>query len=66
MKYLKKIVGFCLLFSICLLLCSALPGKASLLDDLKQQIQEKEAEIKQLEEQAKKKPNKRRTLFKIN
>ena len=53
MKFTKTIIIFCLLFSISGFLFF-LPqlSKASLLDDLKQQIKEKEAEIKQLEEQA--------------
>lgn len=49
MKYLQKIVIFFLLF----ILMTPQVVRASLLDDLKQQIKEREAEIKQLEEQAK-------------
>lgn len=49
MKDLKKISIFFLLF----MLIIPLIARASLLDDLKQQIKDKEAEIKQLEEQAK-------------
>ncbi len=49
MDYFKKSIIFCLIFSLLLPVLS----QADILDDLKQQIQEKEQEIKQLEEQAK-------------
>ncbi len=47
MKYLKKIIIFCLFFILL-----ATNVNAGLLDDLKKQIEEKGEEIKQLEEQA--------------
>jgi len=54
MKYFRIISILCLLFFITgLLFCPISSSKASALDDLKQQITDKEAEIKQLEEQAK-------------
>lgn len=54
MKYFRTIGILCFLFFIIgLLFYPASSSKASVLDDLKQQIRDKEAEIKQLEEQAK-------------
>lgn len=48
MKHLKKITIFCLFFILL-----TLNVRAGILEDLKQQIEEKNTEIKQLEEQAK-------------
>ena len=54
MKYFRIISVLCFLFFITgLLFYPISSSKASVLDDLKQQIANKEAEIKQLEEQAK-------------
>ena len=54
MKYLKKIGVFYLLLVLLIANCQLLPAivNASILDDLKEQIKEREEEIKQLEEQA--------------
>jgi len=52
MNYFRIVRFLCLLFLI-ICLFPILPSGASVLDDLKQQIADKQAEIKQLEEQAK-------------
>lgn len=54
MKHLKKIIVFCLFFILLIVNCQLLTVNvnAGILEDLKQQIKEREEEIKQLEEQA--------------
>ncbi len=52
MKHLKKIMVFCLFFIFLIVNGQLLTVNAGILDDLKQQIKEREQEIKQLEEQA--------------